>query len=677
MLGTLTMLLASSLPFTPAGAQEQSPPHAHEHPHGEAHDPVETIVVTASPLPHEADELAAPVDQLSRDEIVESLGGTIGETLRNLPGVTSSGFSAGASRPVIRGQSAFRVEVLENGLGTQDVSRLSPDHAIPVNPLSAQYLEVVRGPAVLRYGGGASGGAVNAITNRVPARRIDEGLTGQVIGLYGANANGRDLGVLLEGGVSHRRGDGAWHFDALQRRSDDYTDGTGTKQPGTETETVAVAGGAAWFLDDARMGFAYSRYDSEYGIPGPEVVEIDMTTNRFRFEADYEPGLAPVRSLKLRGVYSDYTHHERVDGVVGQSFDNQEFDGRLELLHEHWFGFLGAAGLHGKTQDLTASGEAEEFLAPSETSLLAFYLFEERPLTDVLDLELGLRVEGSWVEGTPFSGTKRNRRFAPLSGSVALVVNPTPALSLGLMGTAAQRAPSQVELFARGPHDATGTFEIGNPGFDEETSYNGELRIDGDLGRLRASGTAFATLYQGFIYGRLTGVTVDEDGTPSPMGELDQLFYDDRDALFYGGEAELGVELGELLGGLIRTDWQIDYVRARFTSGDSNRNVPRITPMRWGGNVSYEHERVSGKFGFLQTEKQWSGADGEFEAGRFTMLNLSAVYRLPFFEDTVPLEIGVTARNLLDHGARNAVSFNKEEVRSIGRDVHVSVHGRF
>lgn len=661
---------------------EREHEHAHEHTHEGEHALVEEIVVTDSPLAHSRDELATPVDQLDRDQIIEKLGATLGETVGDMPGISNTGFSSGASRPVIRGQDAFRTEVLEGGLSTQDVSRLSPDHAVPVNPLATERVEVVRGPAALRYGGGASAGVVNAITNLVPQRPADELATGELVTIYGSNADEADVAALLEGGaeVSEDRGEVAWHLDGLYRRSDDYENGAGEVQNGTDTEAWSIAPGASYFADGGRVGFSYTRLENRYGIPEDEPVDIDMRTNRWRFELDLDDPFAKsdlIETLTARGVYSQYTHDEIADGEIGQTFDNDEFDGRLEAIHGDLFGFAGALGLHGRSQELEAGGEAEEFLAPTNTGSAALYLFEERPLTDVAHLELGMRIEGTWVEGTPISGEHRDRGFVPISGSAALVSHSSEEWTLGLTASASQRAPSSSELFARGPHEATGTFEIGDPDFDEETSYTGELRFEGALEPVQFEIAGFTTFYQDFIFGQLTGVRVDEEGEPDPAGDLDQLFYRNRDALFAGGEATADADLVELFGGVLGTSFQIDYVRARFTSGGNDKNVPRIPPLRWGAGLYYEHERWDGRFGFLRSEQQWDTADAEFSTDSFTMLNLGVRYRLPFWEETYPVAVGLAARNLLDEEARNAVSFNKADVLLPGRDVRVSVRLAF
>lgn len=231
--------------------------HAHEHSHTE-HDITETIVVTASPLEHDRDELSVSVDRIGRDEILENLGSTLGESLSHIPGISSTGFSAGASRPVIRGQDAYRTEVLEDGLRTHDVSRESPDHAVAVNPLAAKRIEIIRGPATLRYGGGASAGVINVITDRVPDRIPAESLRGELFAGIGLVANERDLAASLDGG----QGNLAWHADGLFRRANDYSipnDDRPHIQSGSDIDAWMGALGAAYLGERGRIGVSYAR----------------------------------------------------------------------------------------------------------------------------------------------------------------------------------------------------------------------------------------------------------------------------------------------------------------------------------------------------------------------------------------------------------------------------------
>lgn len=674
----------SSKGRTDSQEEVQADDHAHEHRH-EEHTPTETIVVTGTPLVHDRDELAIPVERIDREELILNLGSTLGETLSQVPGVATTGFAGGASRPVIRGQDAYRTEVLEDGLRTQDVSRESPDHAVPVNPLAAQRVEIVRGPATLRYGGGASAGVVNVITHRIPDRLPDEAISGEIFGGIGLVANERDLAARLDGA----HGALAWHADGMLRTANNYSipnDSNPHTQAGTSVDSWMGSLGGAWIGDVGRLGFSYVRAASEYGIPEESApVEIDQHTDRFRFEGDLESPAQGIRSLRVRGVYSDYEHDEKVDGDVGQTYRNEEFEGRLEMLHEPVAGFTGALGLQGGHRDFRGEGEAAEFLAPAETTTVAVYVFEERTLMSELDAEFGFRVEHTNVDGRDITDRRRDKDFVPVSGSLGLVGTPFDWLTIGLTGTVSQRAPAQVELLARGAHEATATFEIGDPELDMETAYAGDLRIALENARGRLELSSFVTRYDDFIFAALTGNEVDEDGNPAAPGDdaLDELIYRNRDAVFYGTEISGSLDLVELpfFGGdhaMLGIDGRFDFVRARFASdaNTTSRDVPRITPIRWGSSLFLENEAFEGRVGFVRTEPQSRNGEFETPTKSYTYLNASLAYRVEPKEG-VPIELTVVARNLLDVRGRNAVAFNKDEVLLPGRAIRFGLRTRF
>ncbi|MBK7949360.1 MAG: TonB-dependent receptor [Deltaproteobacteria bacterium] len=673
----LLFMTASPLPQTEdAGTGDEG--HAHEHEH-EEHDETETIVVTGSPLEHSRDELAIPVDRIEKSEMLGNLGSTLGETLSRVPGLTTTGFAGGASRPVVRGQDAFRTEVLEDGLRTQDVSQESPDHGVPINPLAAKRTEIIRGPATVRYGGGASAGVVNVITNRVPDRKPGEAISGDVYGGIGLLANERDMSATLDGAF----GDVAWHADGAMRRANNYSipnDSNPHTQPGTQVESYTGSVGAAWIGDVGRLGFAYIRAEDRYGIPeDDEPVEIDMNIDRYRIEGDLTPELPGIEAIRVRGVYSDYEHDEIASNVVGQTYRNEEFDGRVELVHQTFAGFSGAVGFHARNRDFRAEGEAAEFLAPTDTVMAAGYFFEERALTDDLHGEVGFRVEHTNVEGLDVDDIRRDLDFVPLSGSAALLYDPLDWLGIGLNGSISQRAPTQVELLAGGPHEATSTYEVGDPDLDEETSYTGELRATAKSGRGRLEGAFFVTRYEGFIYGSLTGNSVDEDGLPvadpDDPDALLELLYSDRDALFYGGELSGQVDLIHLPFGEIGIDGRFDIVRARFTDGDDS-NLPRIVPIRWGGGVYFAGDAIDARVGFVRNERQDRTSPFDEETASFTWLDASLTYR---FEpiDGLKLEANVIGRNLNDVRGRNHVAFNKEDILLPGRSIRFGLRMRF
>lgn len=397
-----------------------------------------------------------------------------------------------------------------------------------------------------------------------------------------------------------------------------------------------------------------------------------MATHRVRLEGELFDPLPGFTELRLRAGYTDYRHDEIAGGILGQRFDNNEFEARLELLHYEVAGFSGALGLDTRYREFEAGGEAAEFLAPTRTESTAVYLFEERALAEWLHAELGSRVERTSLRGAPDPvGTRRRSlEFTPLSGSLGLVVHANEEWTMGLRGAVSQRAPGQAELFARGPHEATGTFEIGDPALDEETAYTGELRVGHVADRGRLDIASFVTHYEDYIYGRRTGGVVLPD-------LLDEVRYESHDALFYGGEVSAELDLFECGEFQFAADAQFDWVKARFTrpvSGD--RDVPRITPIRWGGGLSIESSQTRARVHFLRTEQQSRIAAGESETDGFTLLNVGISQTL-VLGDALEVDVLLQASNLLDVSARNHVSFNKAQVRQPGRSFRVGVQGRF
>ncbi|PKQ05317.1 MAG: TonB-dependent receptor, partial [Alphaproteobacteria bacterium HGW-Alphaproteobacteria-12] len=387
------------------------------------------VVVTASPFATALDEMAAPVTVVTRDEIVASPASTIGALLKDKPGITESSFAAGASRPIIRGLDNTRVRVQENGIGSADVSAVSEDHGVPIDPFSAKRVEVVRGPATLRYGSEAIGGVVNIINERIPTRFPKEGFDGVVSLSHDWGNDGRSG----SGGVNARTGNVVWHADGFARKTDDYRiPGRGHRQDETWTETSGVSGGASYFFDadefDGYVGAALIHYDSKYGIPAPEdpanPVHIDMNQTKLQVMSELDFPNGPFSEINVTGGYSDYTHSEiELAGATGSRFDNKEWEGRAELLHRAIGPFTGAIGVQAHGRDLSAAGEGGELLAPAETDAAAAFIFEEMPLMgEMLKLQVAGRAEQVNVTGTGFdtvSATEidAERGFTPLSAS--------------------------------------------------------------------------------------------------------------------------------------------------------------------------------------------------------------------------------------------------------------------
>lgn len=662
--GACLLLLVLGLP----GPGRAEGPHDPDH---QTH-PVDEVVVTATPLDRGSDELAVPVTVLGRDQVLSHLKSSLGETLASEPGMAATGFAPGASRPVIRGQDAVRVRVLENGIGAHDVSTVSPDHGVPVNPLTAQRVEVMRGPSTLRYGGGAIGGVVNALTNRVPRYLPDGPLEGELYAGYGFGLRGRDGAFVLEGA----QGPVAWHLDGVRSKSGDYTapDGLSGDVDNSELDAYSISGGAAWISDQGRLGFAASRFRNDYGIP-EEDATIELWKNYWQFEGDWNAPVALVDSIRLRAATSNYEHDEVLPGVgTAATFDNDEWEGRLELLHRPVGPLTGALGFHLSRRDFEAGGEGEEYLDPTDTDFWALYAFEELPVSDVLALQFGARTEHADVQGTPAVGPKQTRSFHPLSGSVGVLFDATEHVSAGLTFSAMQRALDSVELYASGPHEATQTFEIGDPDLDEETSLSADLNLRGNWERLSGELNLFYIDYDDYTYGMLTGNTCDADGNciPGPGQELDELFYVQDDATFYGGEFRSTVDILETLGGHLGADVQLDVVRGRLDHG----NVPRQPPVRYGAGLHFSREGFDARLGFVRHREQKWQAQNETETSGYTNWNAFARYRI-YDSAERTLDLGLTATNLLDERGRNSVNIRKDEVVLPGRIVRVALHGSF
>ncbi|MDO8837315.1 MAG: TonB-dependent receptor [Parvibaculum sp.] len=649
-----------------------------------------TVFVTASPLASPLDELAAPVTVVTREEILASPATSIGGLLADKPGIAASSFAAGASRPIIRGLDNTRVRVQENGIGAGDVSTVSEDHGVPIDPLSARRVEVVRGPAVLRYGSEAIGGVVNVINNRIPTTMPKGGIEGEVSASY----NHVDYGRQGYADLNVATGNVVWHVDTFARKTGNYQipDQPTKRQHHTWTESAGVAGGASVLLENGHIGASVSHYDSDYGIPAPEnpgnPIHIEMRQTKLQASSELEFASGFFSGLDITGGYSDYSHGEiDATGATGSRFDNKEWEVRGELLHRAVGPFTGAVGLQLRNRQIEAAGEGGELLAPTETDAVAGFIFEEMPLGERLKLQLGGRAEHVDVSGRALDFTLPlapfdyavSRQFTPVSGSAGLVLSLDGGVVLGATVQRVERAPDALELFSKGPHEATETFEVGDPTLGKEKARSIEFnaRRAGDDFSFEAA--IFHTSFSDFIYKRLTGETCDDDfDTCTPHGagnELDQVFFTQEDATFRGFEAAGSVTLARWGAARAGITGQFDMVRATLDAGG---NVPRIPPMRAGAGVFYAGEALSGKLGFLHAFAQDRIDANETETGSYTNLKAELRYRVPTsVTGTTPVELALIGENLLDHDMRHHSSFKKNDVLQPGRNVRLVATARF
>lgn len=476
----LAIIVSSTLAATAAPALAQD---SEQHDH--THETLERIVVTASPLDRTAIESAQPIYVLSGDALRESQAATLGETLRNLPGLQSTYYSPTSSSPVIRGLDGPRVRILQNGLDVGDVSRGGPDHAVSTETSTAEQIEVLRGPATLLYGSGASGGIVNVVDNRVPRQRID-GTEGSVSAGVGSAANERLVSASLRQGA----GDFAFHIDGFKRDADDYRvpefvnpDGERTTLiDNSFTDDIGGTVGASYINDRGFIGASFGRLERDYGIPGHSHDHGDdhdhshghdhdhghdsdhsehgdifasMVQDRFQILGQLDNPFTGIERINLNFAYTELTHEEIEGSFVESAFSVEQTELRLTARHQEFAGWRGAFGVQAKLEDYQAYG-IEAFTPPTETDLFGAFWLAERTFGDIT-YELGARAE--YVELS--TDGLADISYRPMSVSAGMNYRLNEALQLTGNLAYSERAPQAGELFSNGAHFATRTFDIG------------------------------------------------------------------------------------------------------------------------------------------------------------------------------------------------------------------------
>lgn len=646
-----------------------------------------------------ATDTFSPVTVVTNEQVTRDQPRTLGDALFDRPGISGTTYAPGAaSRPIIRGLDNARVRIQENGIASGGVSDLGEDHAVPVNPLVADRIEVIRGPATLRYGSGAIGGVVSADSNRVPTFIPANGVQGQVTSGVSSVDSGRLGAATVDAG-----GDGiAIHADGFKTGADSYAIPGGIQR----NSYNASQGGAFGISAIGERGFAglsYSHYDATYAIPGG-VAEQDRTRltpnqDRFLSRGEYRPVDGPIEVIRYWAGYSVYKHDEvgiGSNGVEGIQaiFKNREAEARLELQHIPVFTELGklTGALGFQSERRVINTELESFLPKTESRANAVYLFEELELRPGTRVQAAGRYEVDRVSGTasqfpsdqiPVDGQEpfqyaRTRRFAPPSVSLGALQDLPFDFVASLNGSYVERGPSSYELFSQGPHDATATFEIGNPDLKRERARTIEASIRRAVGPLRLDATGYYTRYTGFIYRNYTGLFCDDDFASCGTGTANrQIVYQQQNATFYGAEIIGQYDVLPVGDGFAGVEAQFDFVRAEF---DDGTNVPRIPPYRVAGGVYVRADgwfaRVNLLHAFAQTaiaafETPTAGYDDLRAEISYTKILDPAVY------GAGSVTLGLQGRNLLDADMRNSASFKKDEILLPGRNLRLFLTARF
>ena len=717
----LASALALALCSLPALAAQDDPRHA------EVKD-LDEVVVRATLLPQTAETLTRPVEVLAGSRLDEVRAATLGETVNRLPGVQSSYFGPGVGRPIIRGLEGARVQVLSDGLASGDVSTVSVDHAVSIEPFLADQIEVLKGPSTLLYGSGAIGGAVNVVEGRIPEHATDTPLQGRAE-LRAGSGNDERTGMLRLDGTSSSR-NLVFHVDALHRETGDYDipgfaerpalhepghgehedeDGVRGTLPNSALRTDSAALGLSWVGDRGFLGAGASMFNSRYGVPGhahghddhghdhddahndaddhdadshDEDVQIVMDQRRHEVRGGLD-GLGAFDTLRVKLAHNAYTHTEYEGREVGTVFDNDSTELRVELVHRDWAGWDGAFGLQASQRDFRAVGD-EAFVPDSETRDVGLFWIGQRAFGDV-DLEVGARHDRNRIEvdQTTAIGPSRDFDASSLSAAARWHFGDDLHLSFGL--DRAQRSPTAEELYSNGLHVATRSHEFGNPRLGNETANRAELGLHWHRGPLTFGVSLYALDYRDFIYLADTGV--EDDGARARV-------WNQADARFTGGELDLRWTLLDNGSGRWTLRGFGDAVRGRL-AGEGTRevsfavphgdhahhytaelalagNLPRIAPWRAGAEMRWESDAWRAGIGAIRHARQDRVSTHEEETPGYTLVNAN----LAWHHDTAggnALELFLDGTNLLDKEARPHTSVLKDLAPLPGRSIAAGI----
>ena len=701
VIGGLTAVLSFS---TPVFAQQEDEHHS-----------LDEIVVSATPLQRTVERLALPADVIAGDELARQQADSIGETLASQLGVSASYFGPVASRPVIRGQFGERVRVLSNSLDVLDASALSEDHAVSLDSILADRIEIIRGPATLLYGSGAAGGIVNVVDSRIHDKPLDDNFSGAVALGTASATDARTGAVKLDVGNDNVIAHFDWFrretsnveipgfaesdlFRALEEAEEEEGHDEEEEEEGhdeeeeafgsvdnSSSETDGLAAALTFLGDRGFIGVSYSQYDSDYGVPGghgheeeeeeeeeeghdeeeEEEVTIGLEQERIDINGRLDLGGA-IEHVKFRLARNDYGHIEFEGDEVGTVFDTDGTDLRIEAKHRNIGALEGAVGLQYKLIDFTAIGD-EAFVPSSETRQLSVFAFEELALNEDWVIQASARVERQDISDISEPSAPDHDDTA-WGASIGGIWSANDALTFAANLAFTERNPNATELYASGPHIAVqrverGSVTQGQGLLDKETSTNLDLTLRGRFGRSEFSVTGFINDVDDYIVLRPTDEFDDEE-------ELQIFDYAQTDVQFVGFEAEFLVDIIETDNGHMHARLFSDFV---YGEEDNGAYLPRVPPLRVGAGLHFRGDAIDASVEASRYSKQDKIAVNEIPTDSYTLLQAEASYRFP--EQGVLVFLRGT--NLGDEDARRHSSPLKDTVPLPGRSVHLGLRWDF
>jgi iron complex outermembrane receptor protein len=668
---------------------------------------------------------ADPIVTLQGPELRIRLDSTLGKTLERELGVSNLSYGPGVGQPVIRGMAGPRVRIMQNGIGTHDLSSLSPDLAIAFETMLAENITILKGPATLRYGSNAIGGLVDIKHQRIPDKIPENGIEGRTDFSYNHNSDDKAGMIGLDAG----KGLWAFHVDYFQRASDlthipgyaldedairqqfqvEPTSNSYHVIENSQSDSQGGSVGLSMIGKYGYVGASYHEMTRNYGIPPgvpghnepganeQEAIRIDMSQRRYDLEGLWETPWSYLPQINAKLSYVDYDHKDFDESIADQDstltqFDNSVWESRLEMNHRGMDWLDGTFGMQWQHRSFSASG-IETYTPPATAESFGYFLTESMFFTDAFSLEAGVRIEQQTT--TPDSQEIKlpglsspltlpdELDFLTYSIALGLKYQILPQTSLYLNWQLAQRAPDIQELLASGPHFATRTYEIGRIDLDPEQTNHFEVGIQFTDESITFQTNAYYKIIEDFIYLENQGIFFNLAPDPPRFQTtcanlsncLPVFAYQAETAHFAGYETEITYSPQLNLTAQPHLTIFSDYVRGWFKN-DNLGDVPRLPPLRLGGEIGLQWANWQGNIRYTHGFKQDKPGHWETDTPSYHRLDMDISYDWKMTESQKILFF-TKFSNITDSTIRNSTSFLRNFAPEAGFSTTIGLSASF
>ena len=667
------------------------------------------IPVTANPLGFSSDELSMPIQIFNGTELQNMKGSSLGSVFDGVPGITNNSWGDSVGQPVIRGMDSNRIKILNNGMEIKDVANMSGDHAVAIDTIAAEQIEIIRGPASVMFGGGAVGGVINIIDHRIHSEYID-GLIGKYDQSFGGANNqtssafsfdyghNDNLMFHLNGYKRDSKNIDIPGFSVSKRLSESDSEFARDKYgKDTLTNSFNHSGGGSLgvshLFDGGHTGLAYTNHQVDYGNPLEDGAVMDLNSRKLDYELEKNEISSFVSKMKFKLGYSDYDHQElEADGSVGLEYIDKGTDGKLEFVHSLFNKSPGVLGFDFGKSNFSKS-QGDPFIANNQRKNFSFYLLEGYSINNH-KISVGFRHDFNRYRSNDFtsddgcsvaytdsssctdeSGTeksttfgKSNKTFNSNNISLGTTSELNKQLKISLNLSHSERAPAHNELYAFGHHHATETIEQGSRDLKKENSNTIDAQFQWKNQSTKFSISPYYTDFSSYIGLINSGTTQNHLHEGESESEALSVYkFTNIPAKFYGFEVQGDLSLPNNYGLNI---WG-DFVRAKNKDGG---NLARIPPVRIGTGLSYQRNTFSSSLDLMRVFNQTHIGPYELKTDDYTNLKLTMNYQLPMNNN---IKLYLKGDNLLDQEKRDHSSFLKDKALMGGRSLMFGVTGDF